>query len=124
MSSDVRVELKRTFASNNHILEPRKYSKFEEFLKTKAVNFVNAGTDMRASSLCTYTVNFSRPPTPTYLNNFYPLAPISHPGDPCPRAWSAVDLRAVIREAAEAMKEQLKETARISMCNSGCDEQF
>ena len=31
-------------------------------------------------------------------------------GDPCPRAWSAVDPRAVIREAAEAMKEQLKET--------------
>ena len=31
------------------------------------------------------------------------------PGDPCPRAWSAVDPRAVIREAAEAMKEQLKE---------------
>ncbi|CAE7456936.1 unnamed protein product [Symbiodinium natans] len=54
-----------------------KYSKFEEFLKTKAVNFVNAG-------------------------------------DPCPRAWSAVDLRAVIREAAEAMKEQLKDKNLVS----------
>ncbi|CAE7355020.1 unnamed protein product [Symbiodinium sp. CCMP2592] len=35
-------------------------------------------------------------------------------GDPCPRAWSAVDPRAVIREAAEAMKEQLKERSLVS----------
>lgn len=30
-------------------------------------------------------------------------------GDPCPRAWSAVDPRDVVREAAEYMKEQAKD---------------
>ncbi|CAK9000001.1 unnamed protein product [Durusdinium trenchii] len=35
-------------------------------------------------------------------------------GDPCPRAWSAVSPRDVIREAAEYMKEQAKERNMVS----------
>ena len=35
-------------------------------------------------------------------------------GDPCPRAWSAVDPRDVVREAAEYMKEQAKEKNMVS----------
>ena len=48
-------------------------------------------------------------PVITALRDTWSAPEFGTEGDPCPRAWSAVSPRDVIREAAEYMKEQAKD---------------